>query len=107
MTLLDDLNPNLVEWIKFEAKGESIEGVVIGKIGHASKIGDKHRNRVLKWSEAKDILDYDFCDGFGTADCDAVYAWTKTKVIFVAEYDGATRIVSVPRHPVDCCPEYM
>lgn len=54
---------------------------------------------VLSWAQARAILDYDYDNGHGGADCHAVYAWTDTRVLFVAEYDGATGVNWIPRNP--------
>ena len=62
--------------------------------------------KVLPWAEAYIYLDHEYDDGFGGTDCPPTYAWTETKVLYVHEYDGATSVYSVPRHPVDCTPSF-
>jgi hypothetical protein len=106
-------DPTLVEWILAEANGEDIEAVVIGNDLRKQKWMKRDWdpaledfNKVLPWKEARKYLDYQFDDSFGAAGCDPITAWTKSKVIFVSEYDGSTRIRSVPRHPTDHEPEY-
>lgn len=97
---------NLRQWLEDEAGAEPIEAVVIGAHGDDSKVPDEFRNRLLMWDEAKSLLDYGFDDGYGAAGCDAVYAWTPTKVLFIREYDGSTQLGSIPRHPVACEPTH-
>ena len=103
---------NLVEWVEAAADGEPIEAVVIGDMGWSDNYGSEDvptwdsqtRNKVLSWVVAREWLNYDFDSGFGAPGCNAIYAWTPTKVIFVSQYDGATSIESIPRHPIDCKP---
>ncbi|KKM99808.1 hypothetical protein LCGC14_1144250 [marine sediment metagenome] len=97
-----------------EAVGkESIQAIVIGKLGdHWEEPSYDSRNiprskcvLVLNWEEARPLLNYEYDDGFGGADCHAIYVWTRTRVFFVSEYDGATGIASVPRNPIDVQPK--
>jgi hypothetical protein len=101
------IRANVVNWVESEANGEAILGVVIGARGEMSKIDDAYRRRLLSWAEARALLDYYFYDGFGGAECDAVYVWTASKIMGIAEYDGSTRLFWVPRHPVDCEPKHI
>ena len=94
-----------------EAGKEPIEAVVIGDYcgykDHYKTCPTDDRDakgRILSWEEAAPVLDYACDTGFGGAECHAIYAWTATRVLFVAEYDGSTRMISVPRNPVDCIP---
>lgn len=103
---------NLKQWIQEEAGDESVEAVVIGEMGWGDYGSEdvpgydgKPRGRVLSWEEAVPLLDYEFDGGFGAPGCEAVYAWTPSRVIYVVQYDGATSPHSIPRHPVDCMPE--
>jgi len=103
---------NLRQWLEKEAGDEQIEAVVIGDMpwgdydsGHVPNYHKMPRCVPLNWEEAAPLLDYDFTDNYGYPACQAVYAWTKTKIIAVAQYDGATWSYSVPRHPVTCSPE--
>ena len=106
---------NLVKWIENAADGEEIIGVVIGDFGWGGFLEERcpklipkeKRGVVLPWDEAKELLDYEFDDGYGAPGCHAIYAWTKNKVIFVGTYDGSTWIESVPRNPVDCNPHMI
>lgn len=103
---------NLIEWIESTAEGEPIQAVVIGKTrwydyGKENiPTWDKQpRGKVISWEKAKEFLDYQFNSGFGAPGCNAIYAWTKSKVIFVSQYDGSTSIEWVPRDPIECNPE--
>jgi len=96
------------------AKGEPIEAIVIGNMGWSDygleelppEAQDRTKwNRILKWDEAAPILDYEYDAGFGAPGCQAITAWTATRVLFVSQYDGATHVDSVPRHPIDHEPE--
>ncbi len=102
---------NFLEDIENVLKEEKVESVVIGSFGGwewsnstNEKIPKKFRNKVLTWGEAKPLLDYEYDTGFGGADCHAIYVWTPTKIIFVSEYDGSTRVTSLPRNPIECNP---
>lgn len=53
----------------------------------------------VEWDKAFEVLNYDYSDGFGGQDCHDIWAWTETRVLFVHEYDGSTRIASAPRNP--------
>lgn len=95
------------------AGDEPIEAVVIGAEGGTEWDDDEERNRgvpadrkfvVITADEAELWLSYNYDTGYGGADCHAVYVWTATKVIFVAEYDGSTRVTSLPRNPTPCHP---
>ncbi len=95
------------------SEGERIEAVVIGehdrdpnKYGDGPKRHADKLNRLLSWEEAAPILDEEYNDGYGSADCWPFYVWSNTHVYFVHEYDGATGINRVPRHPVDIAPEF-
>ena len=99
---------NLREWLECKAGGEKIEGVVIGEAGWGCEEKENiPKNKLLSWEEAKKYLDYNFHDGYGSPECHAITAWTPTKVMFIVEYDGATDIKSVPRHPQAHEPEMV
>ncbi len=102
------MRENFANDIEEAAAGEKIEAIVIGKIGWAVDededrrgISKELRNRVLAWEVARPLLDYEYDGGFGGSDCHAIYAWTATHVLSVHEYDGSTRVIAVPRNPVD------
>jgi hypothetical protein len=103
---------NLKDWILQQADGDPVEAVVLGEMGgghYGSEVVSGHQEppigRVMSFDKAAPFLSYEFYDGFGSVGCHAIYAWTRTKVIFVSQYDGATTIQSVPRNPKDCLPE--
>jgi len=103
---------NLKRWLEEEAGGEKIEAVVIGNMAWgdygAENIPGYHempKGVPLGWEEAAHLLDYTFNSGYGAPACQAVYAWTKSKIIAIAQYDGATWAYSIPRHPTGCAPE--
>lgn len=89
------------------ASGAQITHIVIGEFGwggvYATEdtrdIPNDLRGKVLTWDEAQELLDYLYHAGFGSPDCHAIYAWTATHVLFVENYDGSTRVSSVPKHP--------
>jgi WD40 repeat protein len=54
---------------------------------------------VLTWEEALPELEKEFNSGYGISGCPAIYAYTKTWVIFVSTYDGSTSIKRIPRNP--------
>lgn len=56
-------------------------------------------NEPVSWDEAFPILNYEYDTGYGGQDCHDFWAWTETQVLFVHEYNGATRIASAPRNP--------
>jgi hypothetical protein len=45
------------------------------------------------------LLNYEYDNGYGTQDCHNIYIWTKDKVYFIHEYDGATWLGYVDRNP--------
>lgn len=109
-------SPTFWDDIVEEAGDEPILAVTIGPVsgysqGRWNEPGDydyyadrlaipvDHRNVPLNPDEAKPYLDYAYDSGFGGDDCNRVYAWTPTRVLFVHEYDGSTSIRSVPRNP--------
>jgi len=92
----------LARWILEHADGEPVEAVVIGEGGQStvfSKGEERPRGKVMPWAEAEPWLRYEFDSWSGSPGCEAIYAWTKTKVMFVSQYDGATYMSSVPRDP--------
>lgn len=104
---------NLVEWILEKAQDEQIEAVVIGNMGwgdYRSETVPNYnampRGKVISWEEAQKWLNYSFSEGYGAPKCNAIYAWTASKIIFIGQYDGATFPCAVPRNPVPCDP-YM
>ncbi len=92
--------------------GEAIEAVVIGVCekydndpyaytADIDTIPQSVKNKVMSWIDAEKYLNYEYNAGFGGLGCHAIYVWTPQRIIFVSTYDGATKVCSVPRHPVD------
>jgi hypothetical protein len=44
-------------------------------------------------------LDKEFDDGFGATEGEPFYIWTKRRIYFSKEYDGAESVGSLPRRP--------
>lgn len=102
---------NLKQMIEVAAAGEAIEAIVVGV--HDSDVyrdGDKRpgeiANKVVSWETAAPVLDVEYDNGYGAADTFPITAWTASRVIFVHEYDGATGVNFVHRHPVDHKPSF-
>lgn len=105
---------------------ENIEGIVLGAWGWGSlpltknEDGDYEyewdepdppipagfRGRVLTWEEATPFLQNWSCyGGYGAPNCYAFTLWTyDNRVLFITQYDGSTRINTVPRNPIDHTP---
>ena len=47
----------------------------------------------------KEILDYKFDPGFGSATAPPLLAWSKSYVIFINEHDGSQELKWIPRFP--------
>jgi hypothetical protein len=100
---------NLKQWILEVANGEPVEAVTIGRMGWGGNYNSEFvpsydaipKNKAMPWDEAAKWLDYDFDSDYGSVKCQAIYAWTKSRVIFVSQYDGSTSINYVPRNPSD------
>ncbi len=102
---------NMVKWIEELVMVDDIEAVVIGGYNQDwSNEGREGSNQtigqVLTWKQARPMLDYEFDDGLGGADCNSLLLWTFDRVWFVHEYDGATSLAWVPRQPCACMPEF-
>src|SRR5579862_171863 len=102
---------NIRVWLEEAVKQykEPILAVVVGQ--HDNKRWDQDEplpdeNIVLKPEVALQKLDLEFNDGFGGADCFPILAWTKSRVFFIHEYDGATSLRWVPRKPIAIAPEF-
>lgn len=104
MTFADD--------IEKAAGDEPILHVAIGGMGwpeygaderHAPALARK--GDLLPWAEARPLLAFEYDCGHGAPDCMAIYAWTESQVLYVVQYDGATGVESLPRHPMLCVPE--
>jgi hypothetical protein len=100
---------NLRKWLEGVAAqyGEPIEAVVVGR--HDDRYGGDSladENIVLTPEVALGKLDAEFDQGYGSPACFPLYAWTKTRVFFVHEYDGATCLNWAPRYPVAIEPTF-
>jgi hypothetical protein len=80
--------------------GEQIEAMVVGKLEEYPYPDAQPDENVLLSREAGLAkVDREYDDGFGGADCHSLYAWTASRIFFVFEYDGATSLHWLPRHP--------
>jgi hypothetical protein len=107
------------EEIEELAAPESIQAVIIGPFGWSDDINEAEpfgsdeierptparRGVKLTWDEARPMLNYEYHRGYGSPGCDAIWAYTPTRIIFVWKYDGATGLSAVPRDPHDGVPE--
>ncbi|MVB00031.1 hypothetical protein GN330_22530 [Nitratireductor sp. CAU 1489] len=101
---------NIKEWLESAERefGEMIEAVVVGKHDDRWRSGAPlpDEDVVLSREDGLRKLDQEFDCGFGGADCFPMYAWTKTRVFLVHEYDGATKLGWVPRNPQAIAPDF-
>jgi hypothetical protein len=86
---------------------EDVDGIVVAgdRVGHGEWHREDQMFPIQTWDEVAPTFDYDYDNGFGGADCHFFYLWTTTRIIYVDEYDGSTRIASMPRNPTPCSPE--
>lgn len=94
------------------AGDEPIESIVIGEMGWNTGYNSGGKpawsdviGKILTWEKAMPYLDYEYSDDYGAPDCQAIAAWTKTRVLFVSQYDGSTSIESIYRNPTEYLPE--
>lgn len=85
---------------------ETIEAIVVGKHYDDDRPHQSQRDVVLDRETGLALLDVEYDNGFGGADCYPMYAWTATRVYMIHEYDGATHLTFVPRHPIACEPSF-
>ena len=106
--MMKDYNLKTALLAAVEKTGETIEAIVVGPDDEhdwdQTRSNQDRENRVLSVEEGLALLDKDYNNGYGGADCRPFYAWTQSRVYLVHEYDGATGLGWVPRHPVDCNP---
>lgn len=101
---------NIRKWLEEACAetGESIEGIVVGQ--HDGTRSDTpvnaDENVLLPVDVALAKLDVEYDNGYGGADCFPIYAWTKTRVYFIGEYDGATGLDWIPRNPINIAPQF-
>jgi hypothetical protein len=102
---------NIKIWLE-EAEtyfGEAVEAIVVGK--HDDRQYDNEpplpdENIILSRQVGLAKLDVEYDNSYGAADCFPMYAWTASRVFFIHEYDGSTRLCWAPRHPVAIEPEF-
>jgi len=99
-----DEPPIFAQDIEAAAGDEEIIAIAIAPIrGGYSRPDDKPDHglgsNAIPWAEAKPILSYQYCTGYGGQECHDFWAWTATRVLFVHEYDGSTTIGSAPIAP--------
>ena len=71
----------------------------------ASRIPWNKRAVLLSPEEAEPLMNFwSFYGGYGAPEAYATYIWTNERVIWVTQYDGATGLSSMPRHPEPCTP---
>ncbi|UYO50352.1 hypothetical protein KQX64_07195 [Rhodopseudomonas palustris] len=87
---------NVARWLEAAERqvAEPIEAIAIGAGGAVTR------------SEGLAALDHDFSNDFGETGCQPIYAWSKSFVFFVAEYEGAVQLRWVPRSPSAGAPEF-
>jgi hypothetical protein len=62
---------------------------------------------VMPWGKAREALSFEWDTDFGPGDAPPVVAWSTSRIIYVAEYDGATMVTFLPRHPVSFAPAFV
>jgi len=87
---------------------EPIEAMVVGKHDSADWSAPPlpDENVLLSAEAGLAKVDQNYNNSYGGADCFPLYAWTKSRVFFVHEYDGSTGVVWAPRNPMDLEPEF-
>ena len=79
--------------------GERIESVVIAA---KTRVGDAAPGRMMTWEVGRRELDIDYDDDYGAVDAfPPFYAYTRSWVIFIKDYDRRPIFHAVPRNPVD------
>jgi hypothetical protein len=88
-----------------EAGDEPIEAVVIGEMPWGDYRAEGKpvcvKGKILTAEEATPMLDYEYDSGYGAPDCHAINVYTPTRVIYCAQYDGATWLESIMRNPTE------
>lgn len=98
----------------FLGEGEEVEAVCFGEFGWngyaepiPQPIQEEHRGKLLTWEAARPLMrSWQFSGGFGAPETYNTYIWTNRRVLFVHEYDGATHLDALPRHPIPTMPEH-
>jgi len=110
--MIEDREDAYEDLMKFLEEGESVEGIVFGEYGWGGygeeenhKVQKKNQGKLMTLAEAEPLMHgWTFYGGYGAPECNAIYAWTNKRVIWVTQYDGSTTLNSAPRHPIDCDP---
>lgn len=101
---------NIAEWLKKEEQytGEIILAMVVGPHDrdYRGENVTADTNTVVSRELGLAMVDEEYDNGHGSADCHPIYAWTKSRVYMIHEYDGATGPMWVPRNPMDITPEF-
>lgn len=101
---------NIRTWLEDAERdyGETIEAMVVGQ--HDNRRWDEparaDENIVMSREVGLKKVDEEYNNSYGGADCYPIWAWTKSRVFFIAEYDGSTGLSWVPRHPTDGKPAF-
>ena len=99
---------NIKDWLLEAEKfyNEKIEAIVVGKHDKSAlkAAPQADENIVLSREDGLLKLDQEYSNSYGGADCYPMYAWTKSRVFFIAEYDGATGPSWAPRNPMNLEP---
>lgn len=101
---------NIRKWLEDAEQfyREPIEAIVVG-VHYDRTFTDElleDENIILLRDDGLKKLDQEFNCGYGGADCYPMYAWTKNRVFFIHEYDGATGLSYVPRSPMPIEPQF-
>jgi hypothetical protein len=99
---------NLKAWLeKAEADfGEPIEAIVVGSPYRRDFLQFADENIVISREQGLRKVDQLFDPDLSRTDCFPLYAWTKSRVFFVAEYDGEAKLNWAPRLPIALEPRF-
>ena len=102
---------NIKVWLEEAEKryGEMIEAIVVGQhdnVPWPKPNLEADEGVVLSREVGLAKLDQEYNNGYGGAGCYPMYAWTKSRVFFIGEYDGSTGLSHLPRNPIDCEPHF-
>src|SRR5438046_937110 len=100
---------NLKTWLEAAEKrfDEPILSMVVGKHydrTHEAPLQDE--NIILTREAGLAKIDQEFDEGYGGADCYPLFAWTRSRIFFIHEYDGAVSLHWVPRFPTEGEPDF-
>jgi hypothetical protein len=94
-----------------DVAAEPIEAVVIGDMGWDDYGNDERheaalarKGEVLTWAEGRPLLDYEYDNGYGAPDCNAVWAWSTFEMrVNVAEIPAVAELLRDAAAEVDVC----